>query len=131
MSFAFTLEKPHDDVAVPCSFNGWQFNHVRLVMIEAGVLDGDGFAQALQHPDLPVTEQTLRGNRFAYNEGHVTAGEAAFIAGRLRQAVEADVIWELLSFFDDAPETDEVVAWVNEFAAFNETAAARDGYWIC
>jgi hypothetical protein len=41
------------------------------------------------------------------------------------------VVGELLSLFDDAPSTVEVRDWVQQFATFNERAAARDGYYVC
>ncbi|MDG6107875.1 hypothetical protein Daura_34530 [Dactylosporangium aurantiacum] len=133
MGYAFSFDPPTDEgyASTPCAFNGEQMNYVRLIMIEAGAIAGDGFEQALRTPGLEPGEQTLRARRFQYNEGHVTAAEAAFVAGRLRAAAEAKVAAELLSFYDEHPGVDQVTAWVEQFAAFNEQAAARDGYYIC
>lgn len=68
---------------------------------------------------------------FMSNDGaHVTPDNATFIAVRLRQALDLDVVSDLLSFMDDAPDTGEVVQWVKEFADFNELAAKHDGYYV-
>jgi hypothetical protein len=133
MGYAFSFDPPTEEgyLSTPCAFNGHQMNYVRLIMIEAGVLTGDGYEQALATPGLEVTEETLPTRRFLYNEGHTTAVEAAFIARRLRAALQAGVVAELLSFFDDHPGKDEVTAWVEEFAAFNELAAQKSGYYSC
>jgi hypothetical protein len=133
MGYAFSFDPPTDEgyLSTPCAFNGDQMNYVRLIMIDAGVLTGDGFKSALETPGLEVTEETLPTRRFLYNEGHTTAAEAAFIARRLRAALDADVVSELLSFLDDHPGEDEVTEWVEQFAAFNEQAADRNGYYSC
>jgi hypothetical protein len=133
MGYAFSFDPPTDDgyASTPCAFDGEQMNYVRLVMIEAGAVAGDGFNQALETPGLEVTEESLPTRRFLYNEGHVTAAEAAFVARRLRAALQAGVVGELLSFFDEDPGEDEVTTWVEQFAAFNEKAAERSGYYSC
>lgn len=133
MGYAFSFDPPTDEgfASTPCAFNGEQMNYVRLVMIEAGVLSGDGFAQALDTPGLEICGETLPTRRFHYSEGHTTAAEAAFIARRLRAALHADVVPELLSFLDEHPGVDHVTAWVEQFAAFNEQAAERTGYYAC
>ena len=133
MGYAFTLERPHDDVAVPCAFNGDQMNYVRLVMIEAGAVAGGGFESPTRPaPGLEITEQTLPISLFLSNDGwHITPDQAAFVAGRLRRAVAGGVVSLLMDFLDDAPDRDDVLSWVEEFAAFNEGAAAQDGYFVC
>ena len=133
MGYAFSFDPPTDEgyASTPCAFNNEQMNYVRLIMIEAGVLSGDGFTQALHTPGLEVCEETLPTRRFLYSEGHTTADEAGFIARRLRAALGAGVVADLLSFFDDHPGTDQVTAWVNEFAAFNDKASERAGYHAC
>ncbi|MBO3744392.1 hypothetical protein [Actinoplanes flavus] len=133
MGYAFSFDPPTEDgfAATPCAFSNEQMNYVRLIMIEAGVLSGDGFAQALETPGLEVSEESLPTRRFLHSEGHTTAAEAAFIARRLRAALDAKVVAELLSFFDEHPGTDQVTAWVDRFAAFNDQAAKRAGYYAC
>ena len=133
MGYAFSFDPPTDEgyASTPCAFNGEQMNYVRLIMIEAGVLDGDGFQQALRTPGLEVGEETLPTRRFLYNEGHTTAAEAAFIARRLRAAVDARIAGDLLSFYDEHPGVGAVTAWVEQFAAFNEEAARKSGYYSC
>lgn len=133
MGYAFSFDPPTEEgyASTPCAFDGEQMNYVRLIMIEAGVLTGDGFAQALQAPGLEVAEETMPTRRFLHNEGHTTAAEAAFVARRLRAALDAQVVAELLSFFDEHPGEDQVTAWVRQFAAFNEQAAQKDGYYSC
>jgi hypothetical protein len=79
MGYSFTFGPPSDYAVSGCAFNNWQMNYVRLVLVEAGVITGNG----------------------------------------------------LLGFFDDAPSGTEVRGWVEEFAAFNELAASRDGYYVC
>jgi len=54
-----------------------------------------------------------------------------FIADRLRRAVADGIVGDLLGFLDDAPSGTEVQGWVDDFAAFNELAASRDGYYVC
>ncbi|MBV1855829.1 hypothetical protein [Catellatospora tritici] len=132
MGYSFTFDKPHDGVAVDCAFNGYQMNFVRLIMIEAGAIAGDGFTAAIHNPGLETCADTVPAMNFLSNDGwHITAHEAAFIASRLRQAVELRVVPDLLSFFDDRPGAADVRDWVEEFAAFNERAARRDGYYVC
>lgn len=133
MGYAFSFEPPTEAgyASTPCAFNGEQMNYVRLIMIEAGVLTGDGYKQALDTPGLQITEETLPTRRFLYNEGHTTAVEAAFVARRLRAALAAKIVGEMLLFFDEHPGEDQVTAWVEQFADFNEQAAKKNGYYSC
>ena len=133
MGYAFSFDPPNDDgfASTPCAFSDEQMNYVRLIMIEAGTLSGDGLTSALETPGLEICEETLPTRRFLYSEGHTTAAEAAFIARRLRAALDADVVAELLSFFDEHPGTDQVATWVEQFAAFNDQAAKQAGYYVC
>jgi hypothetical protein len=133
MGYAFSLEPATDDGfgSTPCAFSGDQMHYVRLVMIEAGVLSGGGFQQALETPGLEVCEETLPARRFLFSEGHTTAAEAAFIARRLRAALGVGVVAEFLSFLDEHPGVDLVSGWVEQFAAFNERAAQQAGYYAC
>ena len=131
MGYAFSLEEPHDGVRTPCAFSNDQMQYVRLVMIEAGATAGGGFEAALPRPGLEPCADTVPIARFRSNGGwHVTAREAAFVATRLRRAVELDVVDDLLMFLDDSPDGALVQEWVEEFAAFNEHAAERDGYYV-
>ncbi|MGI5169909.1 hypothetical protein ACQEU3_36710 [Spirillospora sp. CA-253888] len=131
MGYAFTFEKSHDDVAVPCAFNHHQMNYVRLIMVEAGAIAGDGLAAAMGGPGLEVCDRTVPAERFFSNAGwRITAAEAAFIAARLHRVLETSIIVDLLGFFDDAPGHAVVTDWVKEFAAFNERAAGQDGYYV-
>ncbi|MDG4832899.1 hypothetical protein O7627_26855 [Solwaraspora sp. WMMD1047] len=133
MGYAFSFDPPIDGsyASTPCAFNSEQMTYVRLIMIEAGVLAGDGYQQVLETPGLETTDLTLPARRFQFNEGHITAAESAFVARRLRAALETDVVGELLSFYDEHPGEDQVTAWVGQFAAFNEQAAQQHGYHIC
>jgi hypothetical protein len=132
MGYSFTFDPPSDGAVSGCAFNNWQMNYVRLVMVEAGAITGNGLSAALSAPGLETSQDTLPAKTFMHNGGdHVTATEATFIAGRLRRAVADGVVGDLLSFFDDPPSGTEVRDWVDEFAAFNELAATRDGYYVC
>jgi hypothetical protein len=132
VGYAFTLQKPHDGVAVDCAFDSDQMTYVRLIMLESGAITGDGLEAALSRAGLEVSAETLPTSTFTSNSGqHVTADQAGFIAARLRRAVEAGIIGDLLGFYDDSPGTAAVRAWVEEFAEFNERAAQLDGYYVC
>jgi hypothetical protein len=132
MGYSFTFDPPSDYAVSGCAFNNWQMNYVRLVLVEAGAITGDGLSAALSAPGLETTPDTLAAGTFMSNGGaHVTAAQASFIADRLRRAVAEGLVGDLLSFFDDAPSSTEVRGWVDEFAAFNELAASRDGYYVC
>jgi len=131
MSYAFTLDRPADGVAVGCAFNGYQMNQVRLILIEAGAIAGDGFESALKRPGLEPSDETLAARKFRSNAGwHITAAEADFIATRLRAALHLDVIADLLMFLDETPDPTELRDWVEEFATFNEMAGQHDGYYV-
>jgi len=122
---------PHGNVPVGCSFSSGQMTYVRMIMIEAGTVAGDGFVAALSYPGLETCADTVPTKKFLSNDGwHITAHEAAFIAARLRRAVELNVIAELLVFLDDRPDAVEVRDCVEEFAAFNERAAEQGGYYV-
>jgi hypothetical protein len=130
MGYAFALQKPADGFAnTVCGFNNDQMSYVRLVMLEASVIDGDGF-RAANRSGLEVCDETLPASRFVGVGGRVTAGEAAFIARRLRQATERGLIGDLLDFLDEHPGEPAVRAWVNEFVDLNERASYQDGYSI-
>jgi hypothetical protein len=130
MGYAFALQRPVDGFAdTVCGFNNDQMSYVRLIMLEASVIDGDGF-KAANRRGLEVCEQTLPAARFVGVGGRVAAAEAAFIAQRLRQAVDRDLIDDLLSFLDDHPGESAVRGWVNEFIDLNERGARDDGYYI-
>jgi hypothetical protein len=132
MGYSFTLDPPSDGARSGCAFNNWQMNYVRMVMVEAGAIAGNGLKSALRTPGLEATAQTLPAATFATNGGaHVTPAQAAFIAGRLRQALDQYVVQDLLSFLDDAPDSGEVKQWVQDFANFNEQTAGQDGYYVC
>ena len=132
MGYSFTYDPPSDFAESGCGFNNDQMNYVRLIMLEAGAIDGNGLKAALKTPGLEPTDETIDASNFMSNGGwRITPEQARFVAARLRQAVAEDVIFELLMFFDDAPSSAEVREWVVEFATFNERAAARDGYYVC
>ncbi|WP_344968787.1 hypothetical protein [Streptosporangium fragile] len=118
---------PHDW----CNFNGWMMGYIRLIMLEAGAITAPGLEQALKVEGLEPNEQSVDMAKFQSNDGwHITAEEARFIASRLRLAVEHHVPGDTLSFLDDAPPTKDVVEWLEEFADFNERAAAHGGYLV-
>jgi hypothetical protein len=67
MGYAFTLEKPHDGVEVPCAFTIDQMHWVRLIMIEAGVTAGEGFEAAVGGPGLEICADTVPIKKFRSN----------------------------------------------------------------
>jgi hypothetical protein len=130
MGYAFALQRPAGGFAdTACGFNNDQMNYVRLIMLEASVIDGDGFSAANRR-GLGVCEQTLPAARFVGVGGRVTAAEAAFIAQRLRQAIDQGLIGDTLDFLDAHPGEPAVRGWVNEFVDLNEQGARGDGYYI-
>ena len=132
MGYSFTYDRPSDHAESGCGFNIHQMTYVRLIMVEAGAIDGDGLKAALKTPGLEPTADTVPARNFLSNGGwRITPEQAAFIAARLRSAVAKNVIPDLLIFFDDHPNGAEVREWVEEFATFNERAAAREGYYVC
>ena len=132
MGYSFTYDPPSDGAESGCAFNNHQMNYVRLIMVEAGAIDGDGLESALHAPGLETAPDTVASRNFLSNGGrHITPEQATFIAARLRRAVTQGVIGDLLMFLDDSPGAAEVREWVEEFASFNERAAGRDGYYVC
>ncbi len=130
MGYAFALQKPADGFAdTVFGFNNDQMMYVRLTMLEASVIDGDGF-RAANRRGLEVCDQTLSAARFVGVGGRISAAEAAFIAQRLRQAVDRGLIADVLDFLDEHPGEPAVRGWVNEFVDLNERAAQDDGYSI-
>jgi hypothetical protein len=115
-----------------CALNGHQMTYVRMIMVEAGVIRGGGFLPPVSpQAGLEPTADTLPAEHFMSNSSWpIGRGQAAFIAGRLRRAVSLGVVSDLLGFLDDAPDSADVEAWVEEFAAFNERAAGHDGYFV-
>jgi len=130
MGYAFALRKPTDGFAdTVCGFNNDQMNYVRLVMLESSVINGDGL-MAADRRGLEICDQTLPAARFLGVGGRVTAAEAAFIAERLQQALDGNLIGDLLGFFDEHPGEPAVRGWVNEFLDLNQRAAGDDGYYV-
>jgi hypothetical protein len=130
MGYTFTWDKPADDAVSGYALNNYQMNYVRLIMIESGAIAGDGLSSPEQpKPGLETSAETLPAKKFMSNDGwHITAPEAGFVAARLRRAVELDVVDDLLMFFDHPP--DDLQVWVEEFAAFAERAAERNGFYV-
>ena len=91
--------------------------------------NGDGL-MAADRRGLEICDQTLPAARFLGVGGRVTAAEAAFIAERLQQALDGNLIGDLLGFFDEHPGEPAVRGWVNEFVDLNQRAAGDDGYYI-
>lgn len=130
MGYAFALQKPADGFAdTVCAFNNDQMNYVRLVMLESSAINGDGL-MAADLPGLEICDQTLPAARFLGVGWRVTAAEATFIAEGLRQALNRNLIADMLDFFDEHPGEPAVRGWVNEFLDLNERAARDDGYYI-
>ncbi|MFG2339518.1 hypothetical protein [Streptomyces yangpuensis] len=127
MGYAFTFEQPAPGDTF--SLNNWQMGFVREAMREAGAAAGQGLQQVLRTPGLEPTGQTVDMEKFLSNSNwHVSGEEAGFIASCLRLAASKDVISDLMSFFDDAP--DEVEQWIEDFADFNERSVSHDGYRV-
>lgn len=99
---------------------------LRELMREVGAVAEAGVKRALPDgppvdPAAPALGKLVRPSREV-----VTPTECTVIARRLRGHL--DVVHEVASFFDDAPEGPELVAWVSAWADFNERAAALGGY---
>jgi hypothetical protein len=109
--------------------NDWQMGHVRLLMLEAGVIAGGGLERVFGNDQFAPTADTLPVAHFSSNDGWpVTAAQCTFIAARLRAALAADLIGDLALFYYDQPT--QLRDWVDEFATFNEEAATRGGYLV-
>ncbi|MEV4491351.1 hypothetical protein AB0K04_14675 [Micromonospora coxensis] len=130
MGYGFTVDEPHDGVGVGCGFDNERMSYVRMVMIEAGVLTGDGVEAVFRLPGLEPEDESLPVGTFIGVGARVTGAQAAFIAERTRRAVRLGVIPDLLEFLDDAPPSDAVQEWVEQFAAFNERAVSAGGYHV-
>ena len=78
----------------------------------------------------PPAESVAMEKFLSHGDWHVTPDESRFIASRLDAGIAQGVPEELLSFFDDAPPTEDVVSWLEEFAAFNGRAAEYGGYRV-
>ena len=77
MGYSFTFDPPSDYAVSGCAFNNWQMNYVRLVLVEAGAITGNGLSAALSAPGLETTPDTLPAGTFMSNGGaHVTAAQA-------------------------------------------------------
>jgi hypothetical protein len=127
VGYSFELSTPGDGASY--SLNDWQFGFVREALREVGAAVEAGYQQALETAGFEPSADSVDMLKFRSNSNwHVTAAEAAFVAGRLRAGLAAGVVSDLLSFFDDAPP--EARTWVAEFAAFNERAAAGAGYRV-
>lgn len=125
MSYAF--ENAQDSYGL----NIEQMTWVRLVMVEAGAIVGDGLEQAFDIEVLAPGPEAVPGRRFLSNDDWpISDEESRYIAGRLRAAIAHDVAGELVMFFDDHPPSSEIRSWVEEFAAFNERAAENGGYRV-
>ncbi|MEV4512712.1 hypothetical protein AB0K00_27540 [Dactylosporangium sp. NPDC049525] len=109
--------------------NDWQMGHVRLVLLEAGAIAGGGLERLFGNEQFAPSAETLPAGHFSSNDGwQVTAAQSAFIAARLRAALTADLIGDMALFYYDQPT--QLREWVDEFATFNEHAAAHGGYKV-
>ena len=109
--------------------NDWQMGHVRLVMLEAGAIAGDGLERLFGNEQFAPSADTVPVGHFSSNDGWpVTAAQSAFIAARLRAALTADLIGDMALFYYDQPT--QLREWVDEFATFNEQAASDGGYVV-
>lgn len=60
MGYYLTRDRPPNDGRESgCAFNTWQMTYLRLVMVEAGAIAGNGLASALRTAGLESGEQTL------------------------------------------------------------------------
>ncbi|GAA3197765.1 hypothetical protein GCM10010532_016270 [Dactylosporangium siamense] len=118
-----------EDAGTSYRLNDWQMGHVRLVMLEAGAVAGDGLARLFGNERFAPSADTVPVGHFSSNDGwQVTAAQCAFIAARLRAALDADLIGDMALFYYDQPT--QLRDWVEEFAAFNEQATAQGGYRV-
>ena len=109
--------------------NDWQMGHVRLVMLEAGAVAGGGLERLFGNEQFAPAADTVPVSHFSSNDGwQVTAAQCAFIAARLRAALTADLIGDMALFYVEQPT--QLRDWVDEFATFNEHAAASGGYLV-
>ncbi|GGM86519.1 hypothetical protein ACFFX1_20760 [Dactylosporangium sucinum] len=127
MGYSFV---PEDPLRSGFGLSSWQMQDVRLVMLEAGVVTGGGLEQVIDPERFPPAAETMPVDMFSSNSGwQISPQQCAFIAGRLRAALAADLVGDLALYLEDLrPEL--LREWVADFAAFNERAAAWGGYSV-
>lgn len=111
------------------ALDDWQMESVRLVMLEAGAIAGGGQERLFGNERFAPSPESLPVAHFSSPGGwQVTPGQCAFIAGRLRAALDADLIGDMALFYSEQPT--QLRDWVEEFAGFNESAATTGGYRV-
>ncbi|GGM56328.1 hypothetical protein ACFFX1_07650 [Dactylosporangium sucinum] len=126
MSYAF---QPEDPVQHGYGITSWQMRELRLVLLEAGAIAGDGLERIFGNARFAPGPETVPVAMFSSNDGwRISPQRCAFIASRLRAALDAGLIGDMALFYED--QSPDLPAWVTEFAAFNERAAAWGGYRV-
>jgi hypothetical protein len=108
------------------SMNGSQMSIMVEVMRAVGAIREQGV-----DPDWTLLPVGVTHDKFRSNDNHhVTPEECLLIAEKLRAGLADGTATTFLSFFDDAPRGAKGLAWVEEWADYNERAAAAGGYHV-
>jgi hypothetical protein len=125
MGFAFSFEQP-GRANGKYSMNGGQMSMMVEIMRGVKAIREQGM-----DPNWSLLPDGVTHDKFRSNDNHhVTPEECLLIATRLREGLADGTIIDVLSAFDDAPPGKEARKWVNEWADYNERAAAAGGYRV-
>jgi hypothetical protein len=125
MGFAFSFEQP-GRANGNYAMNGSQMSMMVEIMRAVKALREQGMDPNWSLLPDGVTHDKFRSS----GNHHVTPQECLLIATRLREGLADGTVTETLSFFDDAPVGKKARQWVEEWAAYNERAAAAGGYRV-
>jgi hypothetical protein len=125
MGFGFSFVRP----GLPkgnYSMSGGQMAIMVEVMREVKAIREQGC-----HPDHTLLPDGVPQAKFRSNDNHhITPAECLLIAARLRAGLKDGTAMTTLCFFDNAPDGPEGRAWIEEWADYNERAAAAGGYRV-
>ena len=125
MGFAFSFKKqelPRSNY----SMNGSQMSIMLEVMRAVGAIREQG-----SWPDWTILHEGVTHDKFrSSGNHHVTPTECLLIASKLRAGLEDGTATTTLTFFDDAPLSNEGRDWIEEWADYNERASAAGGYRV-
>ena len=125
MGFAFSFEQPRFPNS-HYSMNGAQMSIMLEVMREVKAIREQGC-----DPNWTLLPDGVTHAKFRSNDNHhVTPAECLLIAERLRAGLKDGTATSILTFFDDAPGGARGRAWIEEWADYNERAAAAGGYRV-
>ncbi|MET7395407.1 hypothetical protein ABZS66_18140 [Dactylosporangium sp. NPDC005572] len=126
MSYFF---EPEDRVQPGHSVTSWQMQELRLALLEAGAVAGDGLERIFGNDRFAPGPETVPVAMFSSNDGwRISPQRCAFIASRLHAALDAGLIGDMALFYED--QSAQLATWVKEFATFNERATAWGGYRV-